>query len=188
VAKQGQVILPFFIYDACFRIAGMTRPEPVQPTQRRSFNMKTSNILLNLFAAATLMTSASTFAQENQNFPVTELNAGINLIKAEVATTPAQHERGLMYRDHLGPNDGMVFIFDKPQSVCMWMKNTLIPLSVAFMDEHGVIVNIEEMKAQTLDTHCAKKDVAYALEMNPGWFARKNIKPGTKIDGITGVK
>jgi uncharacterized membrane protein (UPF0127 family) len=185
VAPQGQVILPFFIYDASFRIAGMTRTEPFQ---RRSFNMKTSTTLLSLFAAASLMASASSFAQENQNFPVTELNIGINLIKAEVATTPAQHERGLMFRDHLGTNEGMVFIFDKPQSICMWMKNTLIPLSVAFMDEHGVIVNIEEMKAQTLDTHCAKKDVIYALEMNPGWFAHKNIKPGMKIDGLPGVK
>jgi len=151
--------------------------------------MKTSNILLSLFAiTASLLGSTSALAQENQNFPVTELNAGINLIKAEVATTSAQHERGLMFRDHLGPNDGMVFIFDQAQPVCMWMKNTLIPLSVAFMDEHGVIVNIEEMKAQTLDTHCAKKDVVYALEMNPGWFAHKNIKPGTKIDNLPGVK
>jgi uncharacterized membrane protein (UPF0127 family) len=127
-------------------------------------------------------------AQKNQTFPVTSLNVGINLIKAEVATTPAQHERGLMYRDKLAPNEGMVFVFSPAQPVCMWMKNTLIPLSVAFMDEHGAIINIEEMKAQTLDTHCANKDATYALEMNPGWFKQKNIKPGATIDGLPEAK
>lgn len=151
--------------------------------------MKTLHPALSLIAiTASLLTSTTSFAQQNQNFPVTQLNAGINVIKAEVATTPAQHERGLMFRDHLGANEGMVFIFDQPQAICMWMKNTLIPLSVAFMDEHGTIVNIEEMKAQTLDTHCAQKAVTYALEMNSGWFAKKNIKPGTMIDGLPGAK
>ena len=151
--------------------------------------MKILPSLLNLFAAGAALTFCiNSQAQENQTFPVTQLNAGINLIKAEVATTSAQHERGLMFRDHLGANEGMVFIFNPAQPVCMWMKNTLIPLSVAFMDEHGAVINVEEMKARTLDSHCSKKDATYALEMNTGWFAKKNIKPGFVIDGLPGAK
>lgn len=141
-----------------------------------------------LAASAALLFSTAGYAQQNQTFPVTSLNIGINLIKAEVATTPAQREQGLMFRDKLGPNEGMVFVFDGPETVCMWMKNTLIPLSVAFMDEHGAIINVEEMKAQTLDSHCAKKSATYALEMSTGWFKQKNIKAGTVIDGLPGVK
>jgi uncharacterized membrane protein (UPF0127 family) len=145
-------------------------------------------LTLVLCASTVMLTNNIANAQQNQTFPVTSLSVGINLIKAEVATTPEQHERGLMFRDRLGSNEGMVFVFNPAQPVCMWMKNTLIPLSVAFMDEHGVIINIEEMKAQTLDTHCAQKDATYALEMNPGWFKQKNIKPGATIDGLPAVK
>jgi len=84
----------------------------------------------------------------------------------------------------MGPNEGMLFLFPAPASVCMWMKNTYIPLSVAFIDESGKIVNIEDMEPQTTDSHCAKKQVRYALEMNRGWFKQKNIKPGSAIEGL----
>ena len=87
----------------------------------------------------------------------------------------------------MAPNEGMVFVFEAPAGVCMWMKNTLLPLSVAFIDGDGKIVNIEDMQAQTLDSHCAKRQVRYALEMNLGWFKQKNIKPGTTIDGLPKV-
>ena len=145
---------------------------------------KLPHVLCALCACTAFLASTTSNAQQNQSFQVTKLNVGINLIKAEIAVTPAQHERGLMFRDKLGSNEGMVFVFDPAQPLCMWMKNTLIPLSVAFMDEHGTIINIEEMKAQTLDTHCARKDATYALEMNPGWFKQKNIKPGAAIEGL----
>ena len=134
-----------------------------------------------------MLASNIAFAQDRPNFAVTTLNAGIHLIRAEVASNSEQREYGLMFRDKLAPNDGMVFLFEDPQQVCMWMKNTLIPLSVAFMDEGGKIVNIEEMKAQTLDSHCSQKKVVYALEMNSGWFKQKNFKPGMKIDGLPGT-
>ena len=123
-------------------------------------------------------------AQEPQHFPVISLNAGIHLIKAEVASTEAQREQGLMFRKQMATNNGMVFVFDEPAGVCMWMKNTLIPLSVAFLDKNGAIINIEEMKAQTLDSHCAEKAAFYALEMNQNWFKQRNLKPGTVIDGL----
>ncbi|WP_039788684.1 DUF192 domain-containing protein [Herbaspirillum huttiense] len=136
---------------------------------------------------ATLATVAAALpgqAQQLQKFPTTQLNIGIHLIKAEVAQTEAEREQGLMFREKMGDNEGMLFLFGQPAGVCMWMKNTLIPLSVAFMDEKGVIINIEEMKEQTLDSHCAKRAAVYALEMNKGWFKQKNIKPGTVIEGL----
>ncbi|MBV8665298.1 MAG: DUF192 domain-containing protein [Burkholderiaceae bacterium] len=142
-------------------------------------------IIRALTVASALLASAS---QAQTQFPVTTLNAGINLIKAEVAVSEAQREQGLMFREKLGPNEGMVFLFGAPQQVCMWMKNTLIPLSVAFIDQSGSIVNIEEMKEQTLDSHCGAQKVSYALEMTSGWFKQKGIKPGMNIGGLPGVR
>ena len=124
------------------------------------------------------------FSQQPAKFPVISLNAGIHVIKAEVAARDNERQQGLMFREKLGPNEGMVFLFGAPAGVCMWMKNTLIPLSVAFLDENGKIINIEDMKPQTTDSHCASKLATYALEMNVGWFRQKNIKPGMKIDGL----
>lgn len=89
-----------------------------------------------------------------------------------------------MFREKMAQNEGMVFVFDGPAEVCMWMKNTLLPLSVAFIDGNGKIVNIEDMKPQSLDSHCAKSLVRYALEMNAGWFKQKNVKPGSLIEGL----
>ncbi|EJL87777.1 hypothetical protein PMI16_02663 [Herbaspirillum sp. CF444] len=137
-----------------------------------------------LTALAAFATALPSHSQQLQKFPTVTLNAGLYLIKAEVASTEAQREQGLMFRDKMGANEGMVFAFGQPAGVCMWMKNTLIPLSVAFMDETGKIINIEEMKEQTLDSHCATKAATYALEMNKGWFKQKNIKPGTVIEGL----
>ena len=149
----------------------------------RRYRASIAVIALALLGSTIGVISAAT-AQGTQQFPVVALNAGIHVIKAEVATTEAQREQGLMFRKQLAPNAGMVFLFDAPAGVCMWMKNTLIPLSVAFLDQNGIIINIEEMKAQTLDSHCAEKAALYALEMNPGWFKQKNLKPGTVISGL----
>lgn len=139
---------------------------------------------VKLTAVFTMLFAGTALAQQTGKFPVISLNAGIHLIKAEVATTEAQRQQGLMFREKMGPNEGMVFLFGAPAGVCMWMKNTLIPLSVAFIDENGKIVNIEDMEPQTTDSHCAKKPITYALEMNRGWFKQKNIKPGNTIDGL----
>lgn len=137
-------------------------------------------------AGATLSAalSCAAAAQQAPKFDVVSLTAGINLVRAEVAAAPAQREQGLMFREKMAANDGMVFVFDRPADVCMWMKNTLLPLSVAFIDGDGKIVNIEDMQPQTLDSHCSRKLVRYALEMNLGWFKQKNIKPGTVIEGL----
>lgn len=139
---------------------------------------------LTKLAAAAFLACPVAFAQQGPRFPVISLTAGIHLIKAEVATKEAERQQGLMLRERMGPNEGMVFVFDAPAGVCMWMKNTYIPLSVAFIDESGKIVNIEDMQPQTTDSHCAKKPIRYALEMNQGWFKQRNIKPGSVIEGL----
>ena len=123
-------------------------------------------------------------AQISQEFPTINLRIKTHNITAEIAQTPEQHEQGLMFRKNLAPNTGMIFDFGGPAAVCMWMKNTLIPLSVAFADQDGKIINIEDMQAQTLDNHCAKKPIRFALEMNQGWFKKNNIQPGNVIDNL----
>lgn len=137
-----------------------------------------------LLAAVLLAATPVAIAQQGGQFPVISLTAGMHVIRAEVAATEEQRQKGLMFRERMGQNEGMVFLFDRPAQVCMWMKNTLIPLSVAFLDEQGAIINIEDMQPQTLDSHCAERPVRYALEMNQGWFAKRNIKPGMKIGGL----
>lgn len=118
-----------------------------------------------------------------QRLATTRLTAGFHLITAEVARTPEQRAIGLMNRPTMPVNDGMLFVFEQPGQQCFWMKNTLLPLSIAFLADDGTVVNIEEMKPQTLDSHCSRKEVRYALEMNAGWFARRGIKTGTRLTG-----
>jgi len=118
-----------------------------------------------------------------QKLPAIRLNAGIHNISAEVAQTPEQRATGLMFRTDLGPNDGMLFVFEEPAQQCFWMKNTLVPLSVAFVGDDGKVVNVDEMKPRTLDSHCSEKPVRYVLEMNEGWFRKRGIKPGSKLQG-----
>ena len=111
------------------------------------------------------------------------LNAGIHNINAEVAATPEQREIGLMFRTSMPAGDGMLFVFERPSKQCFWMKNTLIPLSVAFLADDGSVVNIDDMKPQTLDSHCSAKPVRFVLEMNEGWFAKRGIKAGSRLRG-----
>lgn len=146
--------------------------------------------LLAALSATALLSAAAPAPAQNQQFPVTTLSAGMHVIKAEVAGNDAQRAQGLMYRETMPHNSGMVFVFDAPATQCMWMKNTLLPLSVAFIDAGGKIVNIEDMQPNTLDSHCSSKavPVVYALEMNLGWFKQKNIKPGTKIGNLPPLK
>ena len=120
--------------------------------------------------------------------PLLQLNAGMYLIRAELAADFNTRARGLMFRESMPTNAGMLFVFDEDAAHCMWMKNTLIPLSVAFIDERGTIINIADMQPQTEQSHCATRPARYALEMNRGWFAARGIKPGSRIGGIPGVK
>ena len=118
-----------------------------------------------------------------QHLPTVLLGAGMHNIKAEVALSEQEHEIGLMYRTSMPSNDGMIFVFDRPGQQCFWMKNTLIPLAVAFIADDGTVVNVDEMKPQTLNPHCSTKEVRFVLEMNTGWFAKRAIKAGSKLTG-----
>jgi uncharacterized membrane protein (UPF0127 family) len=123
-------------------------------------------------------------APARAELPVVELGAGMHVIRAELADTFATRTQGLMHRKSLGQNAGMLFDFKRAEIHCMWMKNTLIPLSVAFVDESGAIINIADMQPHSEDSHCAARPARYALEMNRGWFAKRGIKPGMKLRGL----
>lgn len=135
-----------------------------------------------LGACAGLCLSVAAWAQSAM--PVMELSAGMYRIEAEVAATDRNRQVGLMNRQVMAPQRGMLFVFDQENTHCMWMRNTLLPLSVAFMAADGTIINIEDMQPQTENNHCARRPARFALEMNIGWFAQRGIKPGTKLSGI----
>lgn len=116
--------------------------------------------------------------------PQIELTIHKHVLTAEVAGNDADRMQGLMHRRMLPENRGMLFVFQNVAHHGMWMMNTYIPLSVAFIDESGVIINIEDMQPHTRDSHSAKKPVRYALEMNLGWFRKRGIKPGMKVEGL----
>ncbi|HKU00780.1 MAG TPA: DUF192 domain-containing protein [Paraburkholderia sp.] len=123
-------------------------------------------------------------AKQPGDFPHVKLTAGMFVIDAGVAANDADREQGLMYRTQLAPNEGMLFVFGENAVHCFWMKNTLIPLSIAFMRADGTITDIDEMQAETTNNHCPRNNGTYALEMSKGWFSSKGIKPGMKIEGL----
>ena len=116
--------------------------------------------------------------------PTIELKAGRERINAEVASTPESQQLGLMYRQFMPANDGMLFVFGEKAGHCFWMRNTELALSIAFIGDDGRIVNIEEMQAHTENNHCPIKPIRYALEMNKAWFSQKKLWPGSLIEGL----
>ena len=139
---------------------------------------------MNRFAFALSAALLTLSAHAQNRLPVTELTAGFHRIEAEVAVDQASQAKGLMHRRSMPANHGMLFVFLRTNRHCMWMRNTLLPLSVAFLDAQGKIINIEDMQPETEDNHCAASPARYALEMNIGWFSAKGIKPGFQIGGI----
>jgi uncharacterized membrane protein (UPF0127 family) len=119
--------------------------------------------------------------------PVRQLRVSHHTFSVEVAHTEPARVQGLMFRQSLGENDGMLFVFSHPERYSMWMMNTDIPLSVAFLDEKGVILSIADMMPRTATAHSSAGAAKYALEMNLGWFAARNIKPGRRIEGLEKV-
>ena len=107
----------------------------------------------------------------------------MHLIDAQLAATPEQRSTGLMFRRDMPASEGMLFVFEQASQQCFWMKNTLLPLSAAFLADDGRIVNLVDMKPQTTDSHCSAQPVRYVLEMNQGWFAKKGIKAGFRLTG-----
>ena len=126
-----------------------------------------------------LLASAAVFAA-----PPIELSAGMHRIEAEVASNSGDRATGLMHRPSMPAQRGMLFVFPEAGVQCFWMKNTLIPLSIAFIDDNGRIVQIADMQPQSLDNHCSNRPVRFALEMNAGWFRSRGLAVGAKISGI----
>jgi uncharacterized protein len=139
-----------------------------------------AGVLAMLLGLGGLPASAQEAAQK---LATIRLNAGMHLINAEVAQTPEQRQIGLMHRPTMPANEGMLFVFEEPGMHCFWMKNTLLPLAIAFVANDGSIVNIAEMQAGSEASHCPRQPVRYALEMNQGWFAKRGMKAGSHIDG-----
>lgn len=143
------------------------------------------NKFLCLLGAALLTAyTAAAMAQDAQmDLPRVKLRADIHQIDAQVALTPEQRSIGLMFRKAMPQHEGMLFVFEQPSVQCFWMKNTLLPLTAAFVADDGTIVNLADMKPQTTDSHCSTQPVRFVLEMNQGWFAKKGIKAGFKLGG-----
>ena len=141
------------------------------------------------FFAITVAFTAPTAAQDGaQKLASIRLAAGMHVIQAELAQTPDERSTGLMFRPTMATNDGMLFAFEQAGQQCFWMKNTLLPLSAAFIADDGSVVNIEDMKPQSLDSHCSARPVRFVLEMNQGWFARRGIKAGSRLQGAPFTK
>ena len=138
-------------------------------------------LLVALLAFAT----TATWSRESPqlNLPRVTLQAGMHLIQAQVAATPEQRATGLMHRTEMPTNEGMLFVFEQPAGQCFWMKNTLLPLTAAFVADDGTIVNLADMQPQSLDSHCSARPVRYVLEMHQGWFAKRGIGPGFRLGG-----
>ncbi len=117
------------------------------------------------------------------DLPRVKLSAGMHQIDAQVAATSEQRSTGLMFRKEMPQHEGMIFVFEQPSVQCFWMKNTLLPLTTAFVRDDGTIVNLADMKPQTTDSHCSSGPVRFVLEMNQGWFAKKGIKAGSRLTG-----
>lgn len=138
-------------------------------------------ILMILLLGAGLVTAKAQEAQ--MNLPRVKLNAGMHQIDAQVAKEPLQRQTGLMHRSSLPVHEGMIFVFEHPATQCFWMKNTLIPLTAAFVDSDGTIVNLVDMQPHSTQSHCSHKPVRFVLEMNQGWFAKRKITTGFKLSG-----
>ena len=139
-------------------------------------------LLACVMAFGALISLTPLAAQEPQtSLQRAVIHAGMFQIDAQIANTPQQRQIGLMFRKDMPTHEGMLFIFEEPQKQCFWMKNTLLPLSAAFLDDDGGIVNLVDMQPQSTDSHCSEKPVRYVLEMNQGWFAKKKIGKGYKL-------
>jgi uncharacterized membrane protein (UPF0127 family) len=137
-------------------------------------------LAISALALAAGLATAQDGPQRLRSIP---LNAGMHVIQAEVAQSPQERAIGLMHRKDMPANAGMLFVFEEPQPQCFWMRNTLLPLSIAFLDDDGRVVNIADMKPLDETSHCSDKPVRYALEMNKGWFSKRGIKAGSKLGG-----
>ncbi len=143
-------------------------------------------LLRTVLLAISFAIAVPGWAQQPQ-LPLLELSAGMHRIEAELAATPESRQTGMMLRTSMPPHRGMLFVFPEIAKHCMWMRNTLVPLSVAFLDDKGRILNVEDMQPKTEDNHCSAGPARFALEMNLGWFRSRGLGAGFSIIGIEKV-
>lgn len=142
-------------------------------------------LIRGCFVLPGLALSLLAWGQQAQlNLPRTQLRAGMHLLDVQLAQTPQERQIGLMFRKDMPQHEGMLFIFEQPATQCFWMRNTLIPLTAAFLADDGTIVNLADMKPESDDSHCSSRPVRLVLEMNRGWFARRGIQAGYKLTGV----
>ena len=146
---------------------------------------KLTHFIRSFISGLLLLSSVVVQAQDSAqlNLERVKLTSGMHRVDAQVAATPEQRQIGLMFRKEMPQHEGMIFVFEQPAKQCFWMKNTLIPLSAAFIANDGTVVNIEDMKPLALDPHCSAQPVRFVLEMNKDWFLKKAIKAGSKLQG-----
>ena len=138
---------------------------------------------IQLILVALICLRATAQEGPQTNLPRIKLQLGMYHIDTQLAQTPEQRSIGLMYRAEMPTHEGMLFVFEQASTQCFWMKNTLLPLTAAFVADDGTIVNLADMKPQTTDSHCSTKPVRFVLEMHQGWFAKKGFKAGTRLSG-----
>jgi len=148
-----------------------------------SFRRRALPVALALGLSSLGALAQTAAGQPQLNLPRVALQAGMHRIDAQVASTPSQHQTGLMHRREMPPHEGMLFVFPRAGIQCFWMRNTLIPLTAAFVADDGRIVNLADMQPLSEESHCSTEPVRYVLEMNQGWFARRGVAPGFVLKG-----
>ena len=144
------------------------------------------NLLIRLLISTSFLAPLGQLLAQDQaqtGLPRTKLTVGFHQIEVQVASTPAQQSTGLMYRAEMPQHEGMLFVFPEAKQQCFWMKNTLIPLTAAFVADDGTVINLEDMQPQTTQSHCSAKPVRFVLEVNQGWFMKKGLKAGMRLVG-----
>lgn len=140
-------------------------------------------LLAILLPAALPLAHAQNDGRPQLDLPRVTLSAGMHRIDAQVAARPEQRQIGLMHRREMPVHEGMLFVFEQPATQCFWMRNTLIPLTAAFVADDGRIVNLVDMQPLSEQSHCSTEPVRYVLEMNQGWFAKRRIAAGFRLAG-----
>lgn len=147
---------------------------------------RSTSLIRRLLATTLLLACVAAPAQQPEpqlDLRRVELHVGMYRIDAQVAAAPHERQTGLMFRKEMPEHEGMLFVFEQAGVQCFWMKNTLLPLTAAFVADNGTIVNLADMQPQTEASHCSAEPVRYVLEMNQGWFAKKGFKSGTRLSG-----
>ena len=155
---------------------------PVNRFDKISFIMTIRIVLILIYAASATLVAAESAQPE---LPVTKLRVGAAVIRAEVADDDAERSAGMMFRESLAEDAGMLFVMPSTGPASFWMKNTLVPLSIAFIAPDGTVLEIHEMQPKSERvTRSTFPQVAYALEMPKGWFSKRNIWPGERVSGL----